>query len=242
MINFSDTKDEVVKIVTDRTAAAMCKLLSGIVENDEKLSIAVFGTLEDKIREELKNPENYKQINSEISESTEILIKLIRNAFKNVENSLPNGDGDSLKKKFRVALDNDFREENIRKRIENIIEIVSSIEPDVAEQPEKVAEQPEVVAEVVAEQPEVVAEQPEVNTDDIRVNIDKPPVNSQNPEIINESTKKGGSKRRTSKRSTSKSKTKTRRNAKTNKRKRTRSSTKPRRKTLKRSGRRVIRR
>jgi hypothetical protein len=50
MINFSDTKDEVVKIVTDRTAAAMCKLLSGIVENDEKLSIAVFGTLEDKIR------------------------------------------------------------------------------------------------------------------------------------------------------------------------------------------------
>jgi hypothetical protein len=40
---FSDTKDEVVKIVTDRTAAAMCKL-SGIVENDEKLSIAVFGT------------------------------------------------------------------------------------------------------------------------------------------------------------------------------------------------------
>jgi hypothetical protein len=54
-------------------------------------------------------------------------------------------------------------EENIRKRIENIIEIVSSIEPDVAEQPEK-SPNNEVVAEVVAEQPEVVAEQPEVNT------------------------------------------------------------------------------
>jgi hypothetical protein len=41
-------KDEVVKIVTDRTAAAMCKLLSGIVENDEKLSIAVlFGRRQD---------------------------------------------------------------------------------------------------------------------------------------------------------------------------------------------------
>jgi hypothetical protein len=27
MINFSDTKDEVVKIVTDRTAAAMCIII-----------------------------------------------------------------------------------------------------------------------------------------------------------------------------------------------------------------------
>jgi hypothetical protein len=54
MINFSDTKDEVVKIVTDRTAAAMCKLLSGIVENDEKLSIAVFGTLKTRLEKNLK--------------------------------------------------------------------------------------------------------------------------------------------------------------------------------------------
>jgi hypothetical protein len=62
-------------------------------------------------------------------------------------------------------------EENIRKRIENIIEIVSSIEPDVAEQPEKSPNNP-VVAEVVAEQRS--SRRTTVNTDDIRVNIDKP--------------------------------------------------------------------
>jgi hypothetical protein len=66
------------------------------VENDEKLSIAVFGTLKTRL-EELKTLKIINRLTLKL-ESTEILIKLIRNAFKNVENSLPNGDGDSLKK------------------------------------------------------------------------------------------------------------------------------------------------
>jgi hypothetical protein len=52
MINFSDTKDEVVKIVTDRTAAAMYYYRAS--ENDEKLSHRRIWNTEDKIREELK--------------------------------------------------------------------------------------------------------------------------------------------------------------------------------------------
>jgi CMP-2-keto-3-deoxyoctulosonic acid synthetase len=52
MINFSDTKDEVVKIVTDRTAAAMYYYRAS--ENDEKLSIAVFGTQKTRLEKNLK--------------------------------------------------------------------------------------------------------------------------------------------------------------------------------------------
>jgi hypothetical protein len=75
-----------------------------------------------------------------------------------IENSLPTATAIRLKKSLE-SHSIMILEENIRKRIENIIEIVSSIEPDVAEQPEK-SPNNEVVAEVVAEQPEVVAEQP----------------------------------------------------------------------------------
>jgi hypothetical protein len=74
----------------------MCKLLSGIVENDEKLSIAVFGTLKTRL-EELKTLKIINRLTLKL-ESTEILIKLIRNAFKNVENSLPTATAIRLKK------------------------------------------------------------------------------------------------------------------------------------------------
>jgi hypothetical protein len=117
-------------------------------------------------------------------------------------------------------------EENIS--IENIIEIVSSIEPDVAEQPEK---SPNNRSSRRSSRTTRSSRRTTRSKYRWYSHIDKPQL-IRRIQIINESTKKGGSKRRTSKRSTSKSKTKTRRNAKTNKRKRTRSSTKPRRKTL----------
>jgi hypothetical protein len=67
------------------------------VENDEKLSIAVFGTLEDKIREELKTLKIINRLTLKLANQPK-LIKLIRNAFKNVENSLPTATAIRLKK------------------------------------------------------------------------------------------------------------------------------------------------
>jgi hypothetical protein len=59
---------------TDRTAAAMCKLLS-IVENDENFQSPYLEHFrETRFEKNLKNPENINRLTLKLAESTEILM------------------------------------------------------------------------------------------------------------------------------------------------------------------------